>query len=207
MQKLLIATTNKGKLGEIKEYLSDLSLEFVSLTDCGITKEMEETGKTYEENSQAKALFYSKLSGFPAISDDGGLEIDALGGAPGIDSHYFAGRNGKDEDIVDKMLEVAKNLPDNNRKAIFRAVVSLALPNGKVWSKEGKIKGIIAKEPKYPILKGFPYRSFFFLPEIGKYCHSKLTKQEEKAYNHRYKAMLKLKPIITRLLINKVQNS
>lgn len=201
MQKLLIATTNKGKLQEIKEYLSSLPVEFVSLSDVGITQDVEETGKTYEENSQLKALFYAKLSGLPAVSDDGGLEIDALGGRPGIHSKRWVGGEGRDEDIIAKMIEVAKGLPDANRHATFRAVISFALPSGKVWSVEGKVKGIIAKEPLLKLLKGFPYRSFFYLPELNKFYHeSELTPEERKEYNHRYKALRELENVIRREL-------
>jgi len=84
--KILIATTNPAKFAEITKFLSDLQVDFVSLKDVGITEEVVEDGKTYEENSQKKALFYSKLSGLPAISDDGGLEIESLGGEPGVKS-------------------------------------------------------------------------------------------------------------------------
>src|SRR5579872_6830850 len=158
MQKILIATTNPGKLREITKYLSGLNVECVSLKDVGITQEIEEDGKSYEENSQKKAKEYAKISGLPTISDDGGLEIAALNGAPGIDSHYFAGRHGTDEDIIEKMKKVALEIPDNNRNAVFRSVVTFALPNGKVWSEEGLVKGIIAKKPLQSLLKGYPYR-------------------------------------------------
>ncbi len=201
MQKVLIATTNPGKFREIKEYLSDLPIEFVSLKDVGIDKEVIEDGKTYEENAQKKALEYSKLSGLPAISDDGGLEIEALGGAPGVDSHYFAGPEGKDEDIIRKMMQVIKEIPDNNRKAKFVAVNSIALPNGKIVSARAEVNLRVAKKPLLKLLKGFPYRSFLIVPEINKYYHeSELTQEEHKLYNHRYKALKKLFPKIKELL-------
>ncbi|EKD64630.1 MAG: hypothetical protein ACD_50C00333G0001, partial [uncultured bacterium] len=91
MKKLLIATTNPGKLREYRDFLSDLPVKLVSLKDIGITDDMEETGKTYEENSRAKAIFYAKKSNLPAISDDGGLEINALKGEPGIRSRRWLG--------------------------------------------------------------------------------------------------------------------
>ncbi len=197
MQKILIATTNKGKLGEIKESLSDLPVDFVSLYDVGITDEVIEDGKTYEENSQKKATFYASRSGLPAISDDGGLEIDALGGAPGINSKFFGGKEGKDEDIIKKMMEVSQTIPDDKRDAKFVAVLSFALPNGKVWSERSEVVLQVSKKPLFKHLKGFPYRSFLVIPAIGKYYHeSELTEQERKEYNHRYKALVKLKKII-----------
>lgn len=201
MQKVLIATTNKGKLGEIKEYLSDLPVDFVSLSDVGITDEVIEDGTTYEENSQKKALFYSKRSGLPAISDDGGLEIAALNGAPGIDSRYFGGKEGKDEDIIKKMMEVSQSIPDAKRDAKFVAVLSFALPTDEIWSERAEVALEIAKEPLLKLLKGFPYRSFLIVPQIGKYYHeSELTQDQRKQYNHRYKALQRLVPVIKQAL-------
>lgn len=196
-RKVLIATTNPAKFLEIKTILGDLPFEFVSLRDVGITKEVEENGRTYEENAQKKALQYSKHSGLPAVSDDGGLEIDALGGLPGVDSKYFAGKEGKDEDIINKMIQVARDLPGDNRKAKFVAVLSFALPNGKVWSKRAQTGLLIAKNPLLKFIKGFPYRSFLIIPQLNKFYHDEqLTLQEQKKYGHRYKALMKLKKII-----------
>jgi len=201
MKKLLIATTNLGKLREYKDFLADLQVQLVSLSDVGIIDDIEETGKTYKENSQTKALFYAKKSGMPAISDDGGIEIKALNNEPGIKSRRWIGHDATDEDLVKHMMKVSEQLPEDNRKAVFRLVVSMALPNGKVWSKEGKVEGIIAKKPHMKLLHGYPYRSFFYLPELQKYYHeSELTKDEMKKYNHRYKAINKLKPIIVKAL-------
>lgn len=200
-KKLLIATTNPGKLREYKEFLSDLAVELVSLKDIGIIDDIEEKGKTYKENSQKKSVFYAKKSGLPAVSDDGGLEIDALEGAPGIKSRRWLGFEASDEELINHMLKVSKELPDNNRRATFRLVVSLALPNGKVWSQMGKVEGIIAKKPHMKLSHGYPYRSFFYLPKIKKYYHeNELTPDEERMYNHRYKAIYKLKFIIQREL-------
>lgn len=207
MKKLLIATTNPGKLREYKDFLSNLPVELVSLKDLAISDDIEEKGKTYKENSKAKALFYSKKSGLPAISDDGGLEINALGGVPGIKSRRWLGFEASDEELISHMMRVSKKLPENNRKAIFRLVVSLALPNGKVYSREGKVEGTIAKKPHMKLLHGYPYRSFFYLPQAQKYYHeSELTKDEMKKYNHRYMAVQKLKPTILRVILNLVQD-
>lgn len=199
MRKLLIATTNLGKLKEITNFLSDLPLEIISLKDIGIKDDVKETGKTYKENSQAKALFYAKKSGIPAISDDGGMEIEAFGGAPGIKSKRWLGKNSTEQAIIKHMTKISLELPDNKRKIKAKAVVSLGLPNGKVWSVVGEVEGIIAKKPYLKTLKGYPYRSFFYLPSIKKYYHEdQLTREEEKEYNHRYKAINKLKAIISR---------
>jgi len=208
MKKLLIATTNVGKLKEISNFLKDLPagrqglpLEIVSLSDIGISDDVEEVGKNYKENSQIKAVFYAKKSNLPSISDDGGLEISAFDGAPGLKSRRWLGKDSTEEDIVKYMIKVASELPNDNRKAFFKTVISLALPNGKVWSVTGEIEGIIAEKPYLKTLKGYPYRSFFYLPKLEKYYHEKeLSDREQKLYNHRYIAISRLKPIIAKVL-------
>src|SRR3989344_6979104 len=112
MKKLLIATKNQGKLKEISDFLSDLPLQTVSLSDIGIEDDFEESGKTYKENSQNKAIFYAKKSGLPALSDDGGIEIDAFGGAPGIKSKRWVGKDSTDEKIIEHMKKVSKDLAE-----------------------------------------------------------------------------------------------
>lgn len=197
MKKLLLATTNKGKIRELSEFLSDLPVDLVSLADVGISDEPEENGKTYIENSQLKALFYSKKSGLPAVADDGGLEITALDGAPGLFSRRWLGPESTEKDILSHMRKLAKTLPDNKRQAFFKTVVSLAFPNGEVKSFGGEIEGIIAKEPFFKYAVGYPYRSFFFLPALNKfYFENELTPEEMKKYNHRYKAVQKLKKVL-----------
>lgn len=203
MKKLLIATTNKGKLKEFSEFLSSLPVELVSLKDVGITNNFEETGKTYKENSQLKAVFYSQKSGLPAIADDGGIEITALDGAPGIKSRRWLGHETSEKELIKYMKKISKELPNNNRQAFFRTVVTLALPTGRVWSVVGEVEGIIAKKPLLKVAQGYPYRSFFFLPKLNKYYfETELTRDEQKLYNHRWKAVEKLKPIIQNVILS-----
>lgn len=203
MKKLLVATRNVGKLIEISSFLSDLSVEVISLDDVGINDDVEENGRTYEENSRIKALFYAKKSGLPTIADDGGIEISALNNEPGLKSKRWLGKNSTEEDILKHMIKIAKELPENNRTAFFKTVISLALPDGKVWSVDGEVEGVIAEEPYVRALKGYPYRSFFYLPKLQKYYHEdQLTGEEEKEYNHRYKAIQKLRPVINRVILN-----
>lgn len=200
MKKLLIATTNFGKLSEIKKFLSGLNLEILSLKDVGITDDVEEDGTTYAENSAKKALFYAKKSGLPSIADDGGIEIAALNYAPGVRSRRWLGYEASDEDLIRHMKKISKELPDSNRDAYFRTVITLALPNGQIFQVNGEVRGVIAKKPHLKTLKGYPYRSFFYIPEIQKYYHeSDLTEEEEKLYNHRYKAIQEIKLLIEKL--------
>ncbi|PIY93822.1 MAG: non-canonical purine NTP pyrophosphatase [Candidatus Levybacteria bacterium CG_4_10_14_0_8_um_filter_35_23] len=196
MKKLLIATGNQGKLRDIKKYLEDLDYEIISLNKLNLNQDIDENGKTYKENSQKKAVFFAKLSNLPTLADDSGVEIDALGGKPGIDSRYWA-KN--DEEIIKKLTKLSKDLPSNNRRVTFKSVISLALPNGKVWSAGGKVEGIIAEKENGKRDKGYPYRSFFYLPKIKKYHdEEKLTEDEQRLYNHRYKAIQKIKKIIAK---------
>lgn len=200
MNKLLIATKNPGKLFELKSFLSDIPHAGVSLSDLHITEDIEETAKTYKENAEKKATFFAKISGLPTIADDGGLEIEALGGAPGVVSRRWFGYEASDDELIAHMEKLARELPANNRKARFVTVVSFALPDGRVWSKEGTVDGIIAEKPYARKLQGYPFRSFFYLPEVNKYYfETELTADEQRKYNHRYKAIEKLKPMIRKV--------
>ena len=220
--RLLIATRNKGKLQEITSFLSDLELELVSLNDLNIKEDVEETEKTYKENSKKKALFFARKSDLPTIADDGGIEIDVLGGKPGILSRrYFAPRSGvslheskdaTDKEIIEAMKKLIKTLPENKRSGKFKTVVTFALPNGKeaklpkTFSQTGVVHGVL-KKPLIKLMQGYPYRSFFYLPKIKKYYHEdQLTREEEKLYNHRYKAISKLKPIIRNVILSEAKN-
>ena len=201
MKKLLIATTNKGKFKELSIFLSDLPVELVSLSDVGIDQDVEEDGKTYQENAEKKAKFYSQLSGLHAIADDGGLEISALNNEPGIHSRRWLGYAATDQELIDHMMKIAADLPNDNRKAKFVTVDCFALPNGEPICEEGSVHGIIAEKPLMELLEGYPYRSFFYLPEIGKYYHeSELTDEEMRKYNHRYIAIQKLLPTLKNVL-------
>jgi len=195
--KLLIATKNKGKLKEFKTFLQGVGdIELVSLIDLGISEDFDENGTTYAENSEGKARFYAGLTGIATLSDDGGIEIEALNFEPGIHSRRWLGHSATDEELIAHMIKVAKELGDN-RTAYFRTVVSIVFPDGTLIQEKGEVKGIIAEKPFLKLNHGYPYRSFFYLPEIGRYYHeSDLSEEQEKLYNHRYKAVQKLIPQI-----------
>lgn len=204
MQKLLIATTNPGKLADLKKFLSDMLLNLVSLSGLNIFETVEETGKTFAKNAIIKATFYQKLSGLPTLADDGGFEIDALGGEPGVRSHRWPDpqREADDEELITYTMKRMEGIPLKERSAQLRLALALALPNGKVFTAEEKVRGIIPIQPAIHRTKGYPYRSLLFLPEINKfYDHSKLTEQEIKDYDHRRRAVEKLKPIIKKQLL------
>jgi XTP/dITP diphosphohydrolase len=199
MNKLLIATTNPGKLGEIKGFLSDVPLELVGLADVGITDYPEETGISFKENAILKAKFYAEKSKLPTLADDGGLEIDALNGEPGVKSHRWIhnDREDEDEELIQYTLGRMKDIADGNRGAQLRLVLALVIPNGELFTSEEKVRGMIPREASKFRWKGFPYRSLLYLPEIKKYYnHDELTATETETYNHRKKALEILKPIL-----------
>ncbi len=199
MKKLLIATTNPGKLDEIRLFLSDLPVEFVGLSDVGITTNVEETGKTFEENAVLKAQYYADRSGLATVADDGGFEIDALGGAPGVKSHRWihGDREDTDEELIAYTFEKMAAVADGKRGAQLRAVLALVFPEGRVYTATAAIRGIIPHKPADARTAGFPYRSILFLPQVNKfYNHDLLTPEENHRFNHRRQALEELKPII-----------
>lgn len=199
MKKLLIATTNPGKLAEIKRFLGGLSIELVGLKDIGITDVVEETGSTFEENAILKAKYYCQKSGLSTLADDGGFEIDVLGGQPGVKSHRWihGDREDTDEELIAYTLEKLKGLPQAERGAQLRLVLALVFPDGRQYTVEEKTRGILAEKSSTHRTEGFPYRSLLFLPEINKYYdHNLLTPEETERFNHRKRALDRLKPIL-----------
>lgn len=204
MKKLLIATHNPAKFFEIKHFLQDLPLKLISLKEIGIKEDVKEDGKTFEENAIKKARFYAKKSSLPTIADDGGLEIDYLDGEPGVHSRrWINGRRASDEELISYTLELLKNVPAQKRGAQLRAAVALASPEGRLKVVEGKIRGIIAQKPYSKFRwQGFPFRSIFYLPKISKFYNPKeMSREEERKYNHRGKALRKLKSFLQRIIL------
>ncbi|OIO07200.1 hypothetical protein AUJ27_02885, partial [Candidatus Falkowbacteria bacterium CG1_02_37_44] len=167
--KLLIASHNPAKVKEYKRYLSELSLELVSLLDLNIKEEAPEDGKNFEENAINKAKFYQKLTGLSAISDDGGLMIDVLNGAPGVKSRHWLGYRMTDEEMIQSVIEKMKDIPEGKRTCHLVAVAALAMPDGTIHTQQAQIDGLVAKAPTKKRLNGYPYRSFFYLPKFKKF--------------------------------------
>ncbi len=204
MMKLLIATTNPGKLAEIRRFLSDLPVELVSLSEAGISDNAEETGATFEENARLKASYYAKKSGLPTIADDGGFEIDALGGEPGVKSHRWvtSERESSDEELIAYTFERMKDVPEGRRGAQLRLVLALSDPSGTVTeTTQDSIRGIVPLKPSAVRHEGFPYRSILFIPELNKfYDHESFSPEETERYNHRKRALDKIRPAIRSML-------
>ena len=197
-KKLLIATHNPGKLGEYKLLFEDLNLQLFSLKDLKIEKEAKEDGKTYKENAIKKAKFYSDLTIFPVLADDGGLEIDCLKGEPGLKSRRWPGHEASDEELIELALAKLRGVPWPKRGAQFRVVVALIMPGKKTLTVEGIKRGVILKEPRGTLIRGYPFRSIFYLPELDK-TFNQLSVEEEARIGHRRKALNKLTPFLKEL--------
>ncbi len=185
MRALLLATTNRHKLDEFYTIFSDLPLTLQSLREVQIDTDVEETGQTFAENAQLKARFYAQASGMLSLADDSGLEIDALGGAPGVYSARFAGRETSYEERFRLILEQMRGLTGEQRRARFRCAIALAEPDGQCRIVEGMIEGIVADSPRGT--HGFGYDPIFLLPELGR-TFAELTSEQKNRISHRGRA-------------------
>lgn len=182
--KLAIATNNKHKLSEIRAILGDSFEELLSLSELGIDIEIEETGKTLEENALIKARAIVKLSGLAAIADDTGLMVDALDGAPGVYSARYAGEEHNDAKNREYLL---KNLQGvNNRSAHFATSIALCYPDGTELLSEGRVDGEILHEERGS--EGFGYDSLFYSYELGK-TFAEAFQAEKNTVSHRGRAL------------------
>ena len=181
--EIIAATNNENKLRELKAILKG-KFEVVSLKEKGIFSDPDETGKTFEENSEIKARSAMEKSNLPAIADDSGLYVYSLDGAPGVYSARFAGENATDEENNRLLLEKMKDKTD--RKAKFVSVVTLVFPDGKTVSGKGECEGEILFE--YRGDGGFGYDPLFYVPEIKK-TFAEMTADEKNKVSHRAKAL------------------
>ncbi len=185
MHDLLVATTNLHKLEEYRAIFSDLPYRLLSLRDIWLDMDVEETGTTFAENAELKARSYAQASGLLTLADDSGLEIDALGGAPGVFSARFAGKDTSYEERFHLILERLKGLPTEQRGARFRCVIAIAEPSGAIRLVEGVIEGVIADAPRGE--RGFGYDPIFLVPEIGM-TTAELTAEDKNRISHRGRA-------------------
>ena len=182
--KLVLASKNKKKLVEMNDILSHLGVEVCSEDEAGVDVEVEETGTTFEENSRLKAEAVMRESGMPAIADDSGLCVDALGGAPGV---YSARYGGEGLDDVGRYRLLLENMRGQMpRTAKFVSVITCCFPNGDVISARGECPGTIAFAPMGE--GGFGYDPVFFIPGLKK-TFAQLTPEEKNAISHRGKAL------------------
>lgn len=193
METLVVATGNKNKVLEISEILKDMPFEVKSLSDLSIDLDVEEDGETFEQNAYKKAYEVMKTYGFTTIADDSGLEVDALGGAPGVYSARFSGVHGDDCANNEKLLKLMENVPDDKRCARFVCVIALVYKDGTSLMSRGEVEGYIAHEPKGN--GGFGYDPLFIVPEYNM-SFAELGSEIKNRISHRGKALDQLKKML-----------
>ena len=200
MKKILVATTNPGKLAEIRQMLGG-DIEWMGLADFPGIGEIEEDGATFAENARKKALGYAKATGLWTLADDSGLVIDALGGRPGVESARFSGVIDKDRKVIDrknieKLLAMLRDTPKEKRTARFVCCLCLASPGKVLIETEGKLEGVIIDEPMGE--NGFGYDPIFGVPKLKKTV-AQLDSEQKNAISHRGNAIRKLKTLLLTL--------
>ncbi len=201
-RRILVATTNAGKIAEIRAMLGD-DLRWLGLAEFAAVAEIAEDGATFAENARKKALGYAKATGLWTIADDSGLVVDALGGAPGVRSARFSGERPKDTDraLIDrrniaKVLELLKGVPKERRTARFICCLCLASPEKVLIETEGRLEGLITEMGIGE--NGFGYDPIFFVPHLARTV-AQLTREEKNAISHRGSAIRELKPLLDEL--------
>lgn len=195
MTKLLLATNNRGKVREYQALLAGITFQIVTLSGQGITTVVEEAGSSFEENATLKAITLAKESGLLTLADDSGLEVDALGGEPGVRSARYAGEGATDADRINYLLSKLKGVPEKGRTAQFRCVIAIATPEGKVKLCSGICRGIITLKPRGS--RGFGYDPVFYLPKMGK-TMAELTLEEKNKVSHRARAAEKAREVLVK---------
>ena len=205
MTRLLIATSNPAKLAEYRLLLRGFTLEPISLTEAGIREHPEEDGLTFAENALKKARFYFARAGIPTIADDGGLEIDALGGEPGVRSHrWLGGGENSDAALVAEVIRRMQGVEDSRRGARLRAVAVLIHSSDghrREHIAEAAMEGVVAHRAWPKIRAGFPYRSVLYLPERQCFV-AELGDEEEARISQRRTAVSQLAPDLYLLAAN-----
>ena len=193
--RLLLASANQGKLRELRTILDGLPVELVGLTEAGRgdPPEVEETGDTFLENARIKARAYAAWSGLAAVADDSGLEVDALGGAPGVRSARYAGPGVGDRANLDKLLAALAGVPPERRTARFRCAAVLVDPNGEEWHAQASWEGRVLEAPRGT--GGFGYDPVF-LPDGWDRTSAEVDQPTKDAASHRGQAFRALRPAI-----------
>jgi len=185
---LVIATRNQGKTAEIRNLLQGFPIRIMNLDDFGPIPEVVEDGETFEENAYKKASFTARVLGLPALADDSGLTVKALGGAPGVRSARYAGPDATDADRCRKLIEEMAH--ETERSAAFVCVISLAVPGGPALTYEARCEGLISHSPAGA--NGFGYDPVFYYPPLEK-TFAQMTMEEKSRVSHRGKALGELR--------------
>ena len=199
MKQLLIATNNKGKIKELQDLLKDTGIELITPSQINLDLDVVEDGETYAENAAKKAVAFAQSSGLISFADDSGLEVDALGGAPGLYSARYGSSNGGKLSDAERRAFLIQNLQDLPRPwtGRFHATIAVAVPNGETHLAEGFCEGEIIPEERGT--GGFGYDPVFLLPELGK-TMAELPMEEKNRLSHRARAVMNAKPILEKLL-------
>jgi len=194
--ELVLATRNPHKVGEIAALLKDLPVRLLTAADFPDIPEIAETGLTFRDNALLKACTLARLTGRVALADDSGLEVDALGGEPGVRSNRLLGKDATPEERNRYILERLRDIPDEKRTARFVAVIAIATPEGETFLCEGVCEGRIARAPGGK--GGFGYDPIFELPE-RECTMAELTPKEKNAMSHRGKALKAARPLLEKI--------
>lgn len=193
MDKIIFATTNEGKMKEVRKILEDLPYEVISLKEAGISADVEENGSTFEENALIKATFIGKMTNCIVLADDSGLEVDYLNKEPGIYSARYMGEDTpysiKNKSIIDRLEGVEKD----ERTARFVCAIAAYMPDGKTYVTRGTIEGYIGLEERGS--NGFGYDPIVYVEELGK-TTAELSMEEKNKISHRGKALRQMKEML-----------
>ncbi|RMF84341.1 MAG: XTP/dITP diphosphatase [Planctomycetota bacterium] len=191
--RILLATRNAGKLREIRRMTRDASWTWVGLADFPDVPEAVEDGETFAENARRKALHYAAATGLPTLADDSGLEVDALGGAPGVRSARYAGEPRDDARNNARLVAELRDVPEGERTARFCCAMALAVGDKVVCEADGVVEGRIIDEPRGT--NGFGYDPHFLVPDLGR-TTAELPPDEKNALSHRGRALRAILPQI-----------
>lgn len=198
MRELVVATRNRGKVAELAELLGDLGPRLVDLAAAGVAEAVPETGDTFVANAIQKAEYVRDRTGRPALADDSGLSVAALGGAPGVYSARYGGPGLSDADRVARLLKALETAPAGARAASFVCVLALARPGRPTLTVEGRVDGEIAAAPAGT--GGFGYDPVFFVPSEGM-TMAQLAPEVKNRLSHRARAVDALRALLARLAV------
>lgn len=196
IERIVLGTSNPGKLSEWRKVLYEEGFEgeILGISDFGHFEDPVETGATFDENARQKAIHYAHLTGEYTFSEDGGYEVDALNGAPGVHSRRIlpGGKEGTDEELIDFVLDKVKGLPEEERGVSLTVAAALSDQEGRIiYEDKEEFRGLIAEERSLILIPGYPFRTIHYLPHIGK-TYADLSPEEHKKYSHKRKIAKRL---------------
>ncbi len=198
IRELVLATRNRDKVIELVALLGDLGITIRTLDEFPDAPDVVEDGDTCEANAVKKARAIAESTGLPAVADDTGLEVDALGGRPGVYAARYAGEDATYEDNCRKLLRELTSVPREHRTARFLTVAAIALPSDRIQVAQGTLEGVIAEEASGTL--GFGYDPVFLIPELGKTL-AQLPADQKNKISHRAKAFAKMREMLSASLV------